>query len=331
MAKHLRTSLSLVLSAVVFSTTGGGSTPIVIGSPLVQRDRTSQTPTNSRIQTIQFESTMVGKTLPYNIILPLDYDTARTSRYPVLYLLHGLGGHYNDWLLRTNVADYAAQYRLIVVMPEGNNSWYIDNPTAPTDKYESYILQELIPDVQKRYRTIEARYGRAIAGLSMGGYGAFKYGLKYPDRFAFVGSVSGAFAATNYTENETGKGAAWEAFLRVFGPVGSETRKRNDLFELLRQITPGQVTSLPYFYFDCGTEDAARIFNANHKLDERMLEMKIPHEYRELPGDHSWGYWDSQVQEVLRIAAQKIRVTPAPVQHVKKARTDPHHDYSLSF
>jgi len=62
-----------------------------------------------------------------------------------------------------------------------------------------------------------------------------------------------------------------------------------------------------------------------------MLEMKIPHEYRELPGDHSWGYWDSQVQEVLRIAAQKIRVTPAPVHHVKRARTDLHHDYSLRF
>src|SRR6476659_1259014 len=199
MAKHLRTSLGLVLSAVVFST-AGGSTPIIIGSALVQRDRTSQAPMNSRIQTTQFESTMVGKSLPYNIILPLDYDTARTSRYPVLYLLHGLGGHYNDWLLRTNVADYAAQYRLIVVTPEGNNSWYIDNPTAPTDKYESYILQELIPDVQKRYRTIEARYGRAIAGLSMGGYGAFKYGLKSPSTFVFAASMSGAFSAPRLTD-----------------------------------------------------------------------------------------------------------------------------------
>ena len=269
------------------------------------------------LETIQFQSRLINTTLPYNVILPRDYNTARTSRYPVLYLLHGLTGHYNDWFTRTNIADYAAQYRLIVVMPEGNNSWYVDSATVPTDKYESYILQELIPDVQRRYRTIEARYGRAIAGLSMGGYGAFKFGLKYPDRFAFAGSVSGAFAVTNYTEKETGKGAAWETFLKLFGPVGSETRQKNDLFELVQLITPGQVTSLPYFYFDCGTEDAPVIFNSNHELDERMLQKKIPHEYRELPGNHSWGYWDSQVQEVLKIAAQKIRL---PVASVKSAK-----------
>jgi S-formylglutathione hydrolase FrmB len=269
------------------------------------------------LETIQFQSRLINTTLPYNVILPRDYNTARTSRYPVLYLLHGLTGHYNDWITRTNIADYAAQYRLIVVMPEGNNSWYVDSATVPTDKYESYILQELIPDVQRRYRTIEARYGRAIAGLSMGGYGAFKFGLKYPDRFAFAGSVSGAFAVTNYTEKETGKGAAWETFLKLFGPVGSETRQKNDLFELVQLITPGQVTSLPYFYFDCGTEDAPVIFNSNHELDERMLQKKIPHEYRELPGNHSWGYWDSQVQEVLKIAAQKIRL---PVASLKSAK-----------
>jgi S-formylglutathione hydrolase FrmB len=269
------------------------------------------------LETIQFQSRLINTTLPYNVILPREYNTARTSRYPVLYLLHGLTGHYNDWITRTNIADYAAQYRLIVVMPEGNNSWYVDSATVPTDKYESYILQELIPDVQRRYRTIEARYGRAIAGLSMGGYGAFKFGLKYPDRFAFAGSVSGAFAVTNYTEKETGKGAAWETFLKLFGPVGSETRQKNDLFELVQLITPGQVTSLPYFYFDCGTEDAPVIFNSNHELDERMLQKKVPHEYRELPGNHSWGYWDSQVQEVLKIAAQKIRL---PVASLKSAK-----------
>ena len=317
MAKRVRTSLLVVFVAAVLSTTAAGS---VLVRPRAAQSVLRQTPASARIQTIQLESKLIGKTLPYNIILPRDYNTARTSRYPVIYLLHGLGGHYNDWLVRTNIADYAAWYRLIIVMPEGDNSWYIDSTHVPTDKYESYILLELIPDVQERYRTIEARYGRAVAGLSMGGYGSFKFGLKYPDRFAFVGSVSGAFGATNYTENETGKGATWETFLRVFGPVGSETRQKNDLFELLQQVTPGQVTSLPYFYFDCGTEDAPRIFNANHELDERMLQKKVPHEYRELPGNHSWGYWDSQVQEVLKIAAQKIRVTNAPVKNVPKSK-----------
>ena len=116
-----------------------------------------------RVETVKFESKLVNAVLPYNVVLPKDYDTAHATRYPVLYLLHGLTGHYSDWVSRTNVADYASHYRLIVVTPEGNDGWYTDSATVATDKYESYILKELIPDVQQRYRTIEARYGRSIA------------------------------------------------------------------------------------------------------------------------------------------------------------------------
>lgn len=259
------------------------------------------------VETIQLQSKLVNATLPYNVVLPADYRASRTTRYPVLYLLHGLGGHYSDWLTRTNVADYAAQYRMIVVMPEGNDSWYVDGATGSNDRYESYILKELMPDVDKRYRTIQARYGRAIAGLSMGGYGAVKYGLKYPSTFAFAGSVSGAFGVTRYTEKEMG-GASWEPFLKIFGPAGSETRKANDVFEITKALTSGRIASLPYFYFDCGTEDAAQHFNPNRELSQLFLERKIPHEYRELPGNHSWQYWDQQVKEVLRIASEKLRV-----------------------
>src|SRR5215216_557238 len=103
---------------------------------------------NGRVESVRLQSKLVNTTLPYNVILPTDYETSKTTRYPVLYLLHGLMGHYSDWVARTNIADYAAGYRMIVVMPEGNDSWYTDAPTA---KYESYILRELIPDVQERY------------------------------------------------------------------------------------------------------------------------------------------------------------------------------------
>ncbi len=276
----------------------------------LQISPSGQTKTGRRIETVQLISKLVGTTLPYKVILPPDYDQSRTIRYPVLYLLHGLTGHHTDWITRTNVADYAAQYRMIVVTTEGNDGWYVDSAGVPTDKYETYILQELIPDLQKRYRTIEARYGRAIAGLSMGGYGALKFALKYPGQFAFAGSMSGAFGVTRYTEKETGKGAAWETFLRLFGPVGSQTRKANDLFDLIAEMPTARLSSLPYFYFDCGTEDSPLIFNANRELDELMLQKKIPHEFRELPGNHSWAYWDAQVQEVLKIAAQKMRLPP---------------------
>ena len=266
------------------------------------------------VETIQFQSKLVNTTLPYNVILPPDYRASATTRYPVLYLLHGWDGHYTDWLTRTNVADYAAQYRMIIVMPEGNDSWYIDGAAGINDKYESYILKELMPDVDKRYRTIQSRYGRAVAGLSMGGYGAIKLGLKYPATFAFAGSVSGAFGVTRYTEKEMG-GANLKPFMKTFGPVGSETRKANDVFEIVRGLSTARVASLPYFYFDCGTEDAAQHFNPNRELSELFLEKKIPHEYRELPGNHSWQYWDQQIPVVLKIASEKLRAAPTKSSH----------------
>ena len=258
---------------------------------------------NSRVDTVKFQSKLVNATLPYNVILPPDYDAAKTARYPVLYLLHGLTGHYTDWVGRTNIADYAAQYRIIVVTPEGNDSWYIEN-------YETYILLELIPDVQQRYRTIEARDGRAIAGLSMGGYGAIKFGLKSPQTFALAASMSGAFGMTRFTDEQVP--ASWRESLKLFGPAGSQTRKANDLFELIGNVPASQITSLPYFYFDCGTEDSPLIFPYNRQLADMMVDRKIPHEYRELPGDHSWAYWDRQVQEILRLAGQKLAAVKLP-------------------
>ena len=261
---------------------------------------------NGRVQTVRFQSKLVGASLPYNVILPSDYDRSRTTRYPVLYLLHGLTGHYSDWVSRSNVADYASQYRLIVVMPEGNNSWYANSATVPTEKYESYLIDELIPDVQQRYRTIEARYGRAIAGLSMGGYGAFKFGLKSPATFIFAASMSGAFGVTRFTEQDGNP--LWSTSVTAFGPAGSEARKANDLFELIEKLSAAKINGLPYFYFDCGTEDSLRNFSSNRQLSALMYDKRIPHEYRELPGDHSWGYWDRQIQEVLAIASQKLRI-----------------------
>jgi putative tributyrin esterase len=262
------------------------------------------------VETVQFQSKLTNATLPYNVILPPDYRASSVTRYPVLYLLHGFGGHYSDWVRRTNVADYAAQYRMIVVMPEGNNGWYTDSAGVATDKYESYILKELIPDVQKSYRTIEARYGRAVAGLSMGGYGALKFGLKSPDTFVFVGSVSGALAAAVWTEDDLKNlKSIRDSVFSVFGPPGSDVRKANDIYEMTRGLSAARVAALPYFYLDCGTEDF--LIGLNQQFAALLREKKIPHEYRELPGDHNWAYWDQQVPEILQIAAQKMRLPRA--------------------
>jgi putative tributyrin esterase len=262
---------------------------------------------NGRLETVRFQSKLVGASLPYNVILPPDYDTSPTTRYPVLYLLHGLTGHYSDWASRSNVADHAAQYRMIVVTPEGNDGWYSNSATVTTDKYESYIVDELIPDVQQRYRTIEARYGRAIAGLSMGGYGAIKFGLKSPQTFAFAASMSGAFAITRIAEKDLGQ--LGPVLLKLFGPMGSDTRKANDIFDIVENLPAVRIAALPYFYFDCGTEDPLpAVFTSNRDLAKLLFDKKIPHEFRQLPGDHSWAYWDQQIPHVLEIAAQKMRM-----------------------
>lgn len=260
-------------------------------------------------RTIQFQSKLVGKPLPYRVILPIWYkprEGREPQHYPVLYLLHGLSGHYTNWLEKTKLLDDALYFNLIIVTPEGNDGWYTDSATIAADKYESFILKELIPDVESRFRTVETREGRAIAGLSMGGYGALKFGVKYPEKFSFVASMSGALDAAARTEADPR--FAWEylraSIMQTFGAPGSPTRAANDLHNLVRNFPAARLASLPFIYLDCGTEDG--LFATNRELANILLERKIPHEFRQLPGKHNWEYWGAQVQEVLRVIAQKM-------------------------
>lgn len=261
----------------------------------------------ARVETVQFKSKLINSTLPYKVVLPPDYNSpqTRSTKYPVLYLLHGLTGHYSDWTSRTKLAEYSSQYQMIIVTPEGNNGWYTDSDTTPTDKYETYIVQELIPDVRDRYRTIETREARAIAGLSMGGYGALKFGVKYPQLFGFVASMSGALGAASWTEQDLrGHEMIWRSLVSIFGPRNSAVRTANDLNQLFRSIPADRLAALPYVYLDCGTEDP--LLQSSTALADILLTRKIPHEFRQLPGAHNWNYWDQQVVEVLRIAGAKM-------------------------
>lgn len=255
------------------------------------------------VETIQFKSELIGKVLPYNALLPTSYFESN-RRYPVLYLLHGLFGRYDDWVTRTNLADYAANYDVIIVTPEGHDSWYTDSATLPGGKYESYFFRELIPDVDARYRTIKDRRARGVAGLSMGGYGALKYGLKHLEQFVFVGSLSGALDPTSRTDYRPG--LAWDiigpSITSAFGPANSPTRQANDLHDIAQKLTSKQIASLPYLYLDCGLEDV--FLTTNRELVDILLAKKIPHQFRQLPGEHNWEYWDQQVKEILRLYAE---------------------------
>lgn len=270
---------------------------------LVATAATARAESVPRIETVPFKSAMTGMSLPYSVVLPTDYAASPSTRYPVLLVLHGLSDHHSMWLARTNLADHAAPYRLILVTVEGNNGWYTDSATVPSEKYESYLLQDLIPDVQSRYRTIEEGYARGLAGQSMGGYGSLKIALKHPDEFAFAASMSGALRAARYTaEDGGGWGLVWQSIEHAFGPVGSSTREANDLFAIARAARPEQ--GLPFLYLDCGTEDD--LVQQNQAFAALLVEKKIAHEYREVPGVHNWDLWDRQIREVLKLAAQKL-------------------------
>jgi putative tributyrin esterase len=283
---------------------------VALALPLAGRAQTSsQAPSQvvaaaARVERVPFESRLVGAALPYNVVLPPGYEakSSAQTRYPVLYLLHGLGGSADDWVSqRARLADYAAQYRMIIVAPEGRDGWYTDGATAATDKFESYFVEELLPDVQRRFRTVE---GRAVAGLSMGGYGALKFGLKYPERFAFAASMSGALQAPSWLPEMPLPSFVKPSIARVFGAADNPVRPANDIYKMARELPAARAAALPYFYLDCGTEDF--LLGSNRDFAALLVERRIPHEYRQLPGNHAWAYWDQQVREVLRIAAQRL-------------------------
>lgn len=247
---------------------------------------------------------LMQREIPYRVILPKDYDVSEKN-YPVVYLLHGLFGSCDNWLDLTGITDYLDDKELIAVLVEGGNSWYIDSKAATGNKFGSYIIKELIPEIENSFRTINKRESRAIVGLSMGGYGAFKFALK-SDLFTFAGSMSGAFDAPHRSiENP---GFDWEilspSILEAFGEENSLARTENDLFLLIKEIPAEKINRLPYFYFDCGLEDG--FLEINRKLAKLLREKNIDFEFHEVSGGHDWDYWDKQIKKILRIVENRL-------------------------
>ena len=248
-------------------------------------------------------SKLLGRSVSYRILVPTSYGDRSTTRFPVIYLLHGLTGHYTNWTDKTKLVEYAKSHNFIIVMPEGADGWYTDSITVPNDKYESYIVKELIPEIDKQFHTIADRAHRAIAGLSMGGYGSIKFGLKYPELFSMVGSFSGAIDGPLRGQDHKNYRPS---IMSVFGPDNSPIRKENDVFTLVNKFPQERYKDLPFIYLSCGTEDTIN-FQLNRDFAGLLVEKKIPHEYRELPGAHTWTFWDEQIQEFLRLADKFIK------------------------
>ena len=254
------------------------------------------------------ESSLIQNGVSYRVLLPDNYGQS-DARHPVLYLLHGLFGSFENWTDLTGLDSYVTNYSLIVVMPDGKDGWYTDSISS--EKNESYLIHELLPAVDAEFRTVTDRRGRAIAGNSMGGYGAFKFALKYSNLFDFAGSFSGAFNAPRlFGHSEFGN---WEelgpSISRVFGNASTSIRADNDIERILRELTKEQMASLPFFYFDCGFQDG--FLKVNREMDTIFSKFGVLHEYHEFEGGHEWPYWDARIRNLLNLIIRKLNVSDA--------------------
>jgi S-formylglutathione hydrolase FrmB len=213
--------------------------------------------------------------------------------YPVLYLLHGWSDDDTIWMRRTSIERYAADRGLVVVMPRVELSYYQN--MASGMRFWDFVSEEL-PALCKQWFPISgSREETFAAGLSMGGYGAFRLGLARPDRYAAVASLSGALdvRSTMTAIREGDRSAKREA---IFGPGYKLLGKDADLFQLTDALLQGGAP-MPRFYQWCGTEDF--LYQDNLAFRDQAIKKGLDLVYREGPGDHSWGHWDREIQPVL--------------------------------
>jgi putative tributyrin esterase len=238
----------------------------------------------------------LGRKKTVTILIPANYDPR--IHYPVLYLLHGYGGGHDDWRSATKIADYVHDLHMIVVMPDAENSWYVNSAVAPNDRFEDYIVGDLPGYIQKAYSIDTTK--QAIAGLSMGGYGALMLAFRHPGKYRFAGSLSGAIAFPRGMNDSIRQPeqALLPSLRHAFGEKPGRSRSKYDLFLLYRQTSKA---SMPYIYMAMGTQDAYRSFLPAHRAFTDLLRgAGVAYEYHETPGGHNWQYWDAEVQPLLK-------------------------------
>ncbi len=223
-----------------------------------------------------------------NVILP---QPARTG-YPVLYLLHGLSDDHTIWLRRTSIERYVEPLGLAVVMPAVHRSFYAD--MAHGNRYWTFVSQEL-PALARSFFPISRRREETfVAGLSMGGYGAFKLALSFPRRFAAAASLSGALDQAGGLPETA---PVWRAEMEtVYGDLSQVAGGPNDVMHLARRLARA-TGPRPRLYQCCGTEDF--LYDQNLRFRDQARALGLDLTYEEGPGEHEWGYWDRMIQQVL--------------------------------
>jgi S-formylglutathione hydrolase FrmB len=264
-------------------------------------------------ESLIIDSKILGKQVKYTIYLPYDYETS-TRYYPVVYLLHGKGDNDMGWIQfgeANLIADECIATRdippMILVMPDGGTSFYINNFDNSL-RYEDFFIQEFMPYIEKTYRIRAEKRYRGIAGLSMGGFGTLNFALKYPEKFA----TCVAFSAATFSE-EYLTSAEKQKYDRDYAPVwgpGLEGEKRltahyhqNNPYDITRNKGKEAYENLR-IYIDCGDDDF--LTDEDCRLHIHLDKLGIKHEFRMRDGIHNWPYWRSGLPVGLKFIGESF-------------------------
>lgn len=247
---------------------------------------------------VNYVSSALQRTVPLQVILPVDKLTPdgklpAEKKFKTLYLLHGYLGNYTDWISGTRIQRWAEERDLAVVMPSGDNAFYVDRPDTG-NCYGQFIGEELVEVTRRMFPLSRKREDTFIGGLSMGGFGAMRNGLKYHDTFGAIISFSGVlqiFEALETTPNQ-----ANEPFLKgIFGDLNKAVKSDNNPSVLAKALAKKEV--LPNVYIACGTEDSLITHNRNFR--DLLEESGFHVTYEEGPGDHNWDFWDTYIKKAI--------------------------------
>jgi S-formylglutathione hydrolase FrmB len=259
------------------------------------------------------KSAILGKDVRYTVYLPADYDHSDRT-YPVVYLLHGFTDDNTGWLQFGEINRYADKAiqngdipPMIIIMPNGDSSFYI-NSYDGKEKYEDFFIREFMPAVEKTWRIKGEKRYRGIGGLSMGGYGALFYAIKYPDLFAATAPLSAGIFDDNMMT--TMSGDEWERiFARIYGHDLKGKDRLNSfwynssILKMVENKSPDDLKKVRY-WIDCGDDDFLTIGNC--LLHISLTEKHVPHEFRMRNGDHNWTYWRTGITDALQFIGQSF-------------------------
>jgi putative tributyrin esterase len=264
---------------------------------------------DSRVQCGTMKSKYVPGRIGFCAMLPPSYDGNPGRRFPVLYFLHGLGGDQSFLAssgASTEIEDAWAQKKLgefVIITPQGENSFYINSRDGHI-LYEDFFIREFVPQMEKRYRLIGGRSGRAIGGISMGGYGALRFAFKYPQMFASVAVHMPALL------EQLPHGSA-SAGLGVFLGTAFGTPLNERFWQENTPFVYARASKLPALkiYFDCGDHDHYGFDAGTRQLDRLLTEHHVPHEAHIYPGGHNWEFVAEHLGDSMQFQSRALGLT----------------------